>query len=177
MLKRVHLSVSSHLEELSAVQQWFQTRIFFLAEGYPWITEQFDQLNLALAEGFTNAVRHAHVNLPSSTPIEIELIVSPEKVEIRIFDQGAPFDPNTLGEIQPGVLQEGGYGWFLLRRLADQVTYDCAMAEGSPDMVSAVPNNWLAVGSETRPEGTTKVPVSVKSPRNCLRIVKTAKTL
>jgi serine/threonine-protein kinase RsbW len=177
MLKRVHLSVSSHLEELSAVQQWFQTRIFFLAEGSPWITEQFDQLNLALAEGFTNAVRHAHVNLPSSTPIEIELIVSSEQVEIRIFDQGAPFDPNTLGELQPGVLREGGYGWFLLRRLADQVTYDCTMTEDSLDMLSAATNNWLAGESENRPEGTPKVPISIKSPRNCLRIVKTAKTV
>lgn len=187
MLKRVHLSVSSHLEELSAVQQWFQTRIFFLAEGSPWIAEQFDQLNLALAEGFTNAVRHAHVNLPSSTPIEIELIVAPEQVEIRIFDQGAPFDPDSLGEPVPGTLREGGYGWFLLRKLADQVTYDCTEFDSSTE------NNKAEIGSEKEPEnklsskaenklesrinGKAKVPVSIKSPRNCLRIVKTAKTV
>ncbi len=179
MLKRVHLSVSSHLEELSAIQQWFQTRIFFLAEDSPWITEQFDQLNLALAEGFTNAVRHAHVNLPSSTPIEIELIVAPEQVEIRIFDQGDPFDPDSLGEPQPGSLREGGYGWFLLRRLADKVTYDCTMPDGLPD---SLPEglSWdgsSAGGSGNRPDAVAKMPISMKSPRNCLRIVKNAKAV
>jgi serine/threonine-protein kinase RsbW len=185
MLKQVHLSVSSHLEELAEVQQWFQSRIFFLAEGSPWIMEQFDQLNLALAEGFTNAVRHAHVNLPSSTPIEIELIVAPKQVEIRIFDRGDPFDPDSLGDPPPGVLREGGYGWFLLRRLADQVTYDCAASGGLSDINGSGSNGSDSSGldsslsdansSGVRPDGKPKVPLSIKTPRNCLRIVKTAK--
>lgn len=162
MIKQSHLSVSSHLEDLSAVQQWFQTRIALLAEGSPWIDEQFDQLNLALAEGFTNAVRHAHSDLPSSTPIEIELIVQPEQVEIRIFDQGEPFDPSSLREPKPGSLCEGGYGWFLLRRLADQVTYECVVIDRS-----------RFGRSDRAPENT--VPVETKIQRNCLKIVKTSK--
>lgn len=119
-----HLSVSSHLEELSAVQQWFRALVSRLSIENPWVNEQFDQLNLALAEGFTNAVRHAHANLPKTTPIDIELLLCPEQIEIRIFDRGRPFDPSSLSEPQPGSLREGGYGWFLLRRLADKVTYD-----------------------------------------------------
>ncbi len=162
MIKQAHLSVSSHLEELSVVQQWFQTRISFLAEGSPWINEQFDQLNLALAEGFTNAVRHAHSGLPSSTPIKIELIVQPEQVEIRIFDQGDPFDPNSLREPKPGALRESGYGWFLLRRLADQVTYDCVVTDSS------------RVGRPDSQSGN-RAPVESEIQRNCLRIVKTSK--
>ncbi|CAN5606575.1 ATP-binding protein [soil metagenome] len=142
MPKQAHLTVSSQLEELSAVQQWFQTLIAGFAVDTPWVDEQFDQLNLALAEGFTNAVRHAHANLPGTTPIDIELSLQPETIEIRIFDRGAPFDPNSLTEPQPGSLREGGYGWFLLRRLADRVTYDCE-----------------------------------RDQRNCLRIVKTSKTV
>ncbi len=142
MPKQAHLTVSSHLEELSAVQQWFQTLIAAFAADTPWVDEQFDQLNLALAEGFTNAVRHAHANLPGTTPIDIELSLQHEKIEIRIFDRGAPFDPNSLSEPQPGSLRESGYGWFLLRRLADRVTYDCE-----------------------------------RDQRNCLRIVKTSKTV
>lgn len=147
MFEPDRLTVTSHLEELSKVQQWFQRFMSRLAEDHPWINDQFDQLNLALAEGFTNAVRHAHANLPATTPIDIELSLESElsldseKIEICIFDQGGPFDPSSLREPQPGALREGGYGWFLLRRLADQVTYDRA---------------------EQRQ-------------RNCLRIVKTSK--
>ncbi|MEL6816134.1 MAG: anti-sigma regulatory factor [Cyanobacteria bacterium J06598_3] len=129
-------------------------RVKGLAEKTPWIDDQFDQLNLALAEGFTNAVRHAHAGLPGDTPIEIELVLQSQQIEICIFDQGEPFDPNSLSEPQPGSLREGGYGWFLLRRLADQVTYVRLAAQASDVM-----DNAKAV------------------PRNCLRIVKTSKAV
>lgn len=166
MIKQAHLSVSSHLEELSTVQQWFQSRISLLSKGTPWINGQFDQLNLALAEGFTNAVRHAHSDLPSSTPIEIELIVQPEQVEIRIFDQGAPFDPNSLREPKPGSLREGGYGWFLLRRLADQVSYDCVVTDSQSDS--------QRTDTSSRQQ-KNRIPMESETQRNCLRIVKTSK--
>jgi len=154
MLERGHLKVTSHLEELAAVQHWFRLLISRLAVKAPRLNDQFDQLNLALAEGFTNAVRHAHADLPSATPIEIELVLQPQQVEICIFDQGKPFDPDSLSEPQPGALREGGYGWFLLRRLADQVTYDRTLAA---------------------PVGVNLDSSSVEGvmPRNCLRIVKT----
>ena len=125
MPNQARLTVKSRLEELSGVQRWFRTLISRMSVDTPWIDDQFDQLNLALAEGFTNAVRHAHANLPENTPIDIELSVSSEELEIRIFDRGEPFDPDSLSDPQPGVLREGGYGWFLLRRLADRVSYDC----------------------------------------------------
>ena len=147
MLERAHLTVSSRLEELSAVQRWFRLLVSRLAVKSPWIDEQFDQLNLALAEGFTNAVRHAHAGLPGSTPIDIELLLRTDQIEIRIFDRGDPFDPDSLSEPKPGSLREGGYGWFLLRRLADRVTYDRAPSK------------------------------TLKRQRNCLRIVKTSKVV
>ena len=125
MPNQARLTVRSHLEELTGVQRWFRTLISRMSVDSPWLDEQFDQLNLALAEGFTNAVRHAHADLPENTPIDIELLVSPEQLEIRIFDRGGPFDPDSLSEPKPGALREGGYGWFLLRRLSDQVSYDC----------------------------------------------------
>jgi len=121
-----HLIVSSRLEELATVQHWFQNLIARFSRALStsaWVDESFDQLNLAIAEGFTNAVRHAHADLPSSTPILIECEVRSHQIEICIFDQGNPFDPDSLVEPQPGTLREGGYGWFLLRRLVNQVTY------------------------------------------------------
>jgi serine/threonine-protein kinase RsbW len=149
MSEKAHLIVDSHLEELAVVQQWFRSLIARLSVEAPWIDDQFDKLNLALAEGFTNAVRHAHADLPGTTPIEIELVLQPDRIEIFIFDQGQPFDPDSINEPKPGSLREGGYGWFLLRRLADQVTYS--------------------------PMGTqpTSQALGANSPwRNCLRIVK-----
>lgn len=158
MFERDQLQVTSHLEELATVQHWFRALISRLAVKTPWLNDQFDQLNLALAEGFTNAVRHAHADLPPATPIEIELVLQPEKIEICIFDRGKPFDPDSLTEPQPGALREGGYGWFLLRRLADQVTYDRTPWTTESGCTNKTLSGDLA---------------DTAASRNCLRIVKT----
>ncbi|MEL7510463.1 MAG: ATP-binding protein, partial [Cyanobacteria bacterium J06554_1] len=91
MLKQDQLIVQSKLEDLTQVQQWFD--VFCSASQLPWLEAVFDQVNLALAEGFTNAVRHAHSHLPTDTPIEIDLLLWQEKLEVQIWDMGEPFDP------------------------------------------------------------------------------------
>lgn len=119
-----HLTVKSDLTVLNQVQNWFEE--FFHRHITPLSRSenQLYQLNLAIAEGFTNAVRHAHQELPLETTIDIDLALRGDAIEIRIWDQGKPFNPDTLEEPKPGTLREGGYGWFLLRRLADKVIYE-----------------------------------------------------
>jgi serine/threonine-protein kinase RsbW len=128
MLQQDHLTVPSDLTVLTQVQQWFAQFYARFLPHPPWSEHQQYRLSLAIAEGFTNAVRHAHQDLPPETAIEIDLALWSDRLEIRIWDQGQPFDPDVLEEPEPGTLREGGYGWFLLRRLADRVTY-----ERSPD--------------------------------------------
>ena len=124
MLKQDHLTVYSNLEFLNQVQRWFEQ---FCLQHLPlllWSDRELYRLNLALAEGFTNAVRHAHQSLPPETTIDIDLTLWTDRFEIRIWDKGKPFNPDAIKEPEPGTLQEGGYGWFLLRRLADRVAYE-----------------------------------------------------
>lgn len=123
MLEQDHLRVQSDLKMLNQVQQWFEDFCLqHLAQS--WSEAQLYRLNLAIAEGFTNAVRHAHQTLPRETTIDLDLTLWGDRLEIRIWDRGKPFDPDALEEPEPGTLQEGGYGWFLLRRLADRVVYE-----------------------------------------------------
>jgi serine/threonine-protein kinase RsbW len=42
------------------------------------------QCILAVSEAFTNAVRHAHKNLPRETPIELEITVVNEGLELKV---------------------------------------------------------------------------------------------
>lgn len=124
MLKHERLLVDSRLETLLKVHQWFRELCASLETDWEWIQFCRDRLNIALAEGFTNAVRHAHATLPPDTPIEIDIAVKDDRIDIQIWDQGEPFDPNKLREPEPGtLLQSGGYGWFLLRRVVDKVSY------------------------------------------------------
>lgn len=123
MLRLERRKVKSDLTVQAQVQMWFEQFCSnHICQKYS-SNHQFYRLNLALAEGFSNAVRHAHHELPSDTTIEIELAISDGRIEIRIWDHGKPFNPDILEEPEPGTLCEGGYGWFLLRRLADRVVY------------------------------------------------------
>ena len=100
------------------------TDIKAVAEVLSWL-EQLDPLHplpipvavlhqckLAVVEGFTNAVRHAHKNLPRETPIDLEITVFNERLEIKIWDRGKPFDfkaklKEELPEESPFSLLEG----------------------------------------------------------------------
>lgn len=122
-MRQEHLKVGSQLVFVDQVQGWFSDICRSLEGETSWIQYYADRLALALTEGFTNAVRHAHAHLPADTAITIDLDLYRDRVEIRILDQGAPFNPELLPEPQPGELLDSGYGWFLLRRLVDRVTY------------------------------------------------------
>jgi len=129
--QRQQLIVNSDLRLLAKLQTWFEE----FCEGHPlliqWDDTQRYRFKLAMVEGFSNTVRHAHEHLPPETEIEIELAIEhtlhAPQLTFRIWDRGEPFDPSLLDEPEPGTLQLGGYGWYLLRRLSDRVTYDrCA---------------------------------------------------
>jgi serine/threonine-protein kinase RsbW len=124
IVQQDQLTVKSELQLLNQVQQWFEKFCLQYLPQLGWSESQLYRLNLALAEGFTNAVRHAHHALPPETTIEIEVSLWIDRLEIRIWDRGKPFNPDAIAEPEPGTLQVGGYGWFLLRRLADRVAYE-----------------------------------------------------
>ncbi len=124
MFQREQLTVRSELTVLNYVQDWFSQFCDEKGVTLLWLKHQLYPLNLALTEGFTNAVRHAHHELPNDTLIDIDLALWDDRIEIRIWDHGQPFDPDAIEEPKPGTLRLGGYGWFLLRRLADQVSYE-----------------------------------------------------
>ncbi|WP_315788957.1 anti-sigma regulatory factor [Fischerella sp. JS2] len=124
IVQQDHLTVKSELKLLNRVQQWFEQFCLQHLSKLDWSEGQLHRLNLALAEGFTNAVRHAHHTLPPETTIDIDVSLWMDRLEIRIWDYGKPFNPDAITEPEPGTLQVGGYGWFLLRRLVDQVVYE-----------------------------------------------------
>lgn len=89
-------------------------------------TQEWLGLQLALVEAFTNAVRHAHRDRPKETPIQIELFIDEQNLELRLWDWGHPFDlesrirklPQTIAEDS-----EGGRGLKLLASIADELHY------------------------------------------------------
>lgn len=117
----ISFKVKSDLNYLKDVLSQFES----LKQG--WISEKdWLQCQLALAEGFTNAVRHAHKNRPPETLIEINITVGEEEIKIQIWDYGQPFQLESIQEkiSQPQELATGGRGIEILQKIADNLSYD-----------------------------------------------------
>jgi len=86
-IKTIYLQVKTDLSALTEVLQWYDRLSHLPIPKLVWWKCQ-----LALGEGFTNAVRHAHRGMPLTTPIKLEIRVFKQQLEIKIWDYGQPFD-------------------------------------------------------------------------------------
>ena len=119
---KFHLQVDTKLGHLKDVLQWFEGFISpYLSQKTGW------QCEVALAEAFTNAVRHAHQDLPTSTPIDLEVELFSNFLEIRVWDCGKPFDlkAQLLANEQNinSIEKEGGRGLQFIKKLTDELQY------------------------------------------------------
>ena len=121
-VRQYHLQVKTELEALKEVLQWFENLVFPLVpQKMGW------QCEVALVEAFTNAVRHAHQNLPQTTPIDLEVKLFPNFLEMRIWDRGQPFDIQdklrTSEREANSMEKEGGRGLQFIKKLTDELQY------------------------------------------------------
>jgi serine/threonine-protein kinase RsbW len=120
VLKKARLQVNS-LTPLDIVLSWFEQLRQPQIPKSVWIRCQ-----LALAEGFTNAVRHAHKGKAPELPIDIEIAVFAESLEIKIWDRGDPFDLEQkikdMSE-KADIEASGGRGLKLMKDIADSLSY------------------------------------------------------
>ncbi|MGD1715093.1 ATP-binding protein [Dapis sp. BLCC M172] len=118
--RKAYLQVHSDLAENDKVLSWFEQLHQAPIPKTIWL-----QCELALAEGFTNATRHAHKYLPTETPIDIEVTMYTDCLEIRIWDYGQPFDFTEWLKVQPepDMFAPGGRGIKLMYAIADDISY------------------------------------------------------
>ena len=120
----------------------FPSDLKILGDVLDWFTQVsesrlsatcFMQCQTILAEGFTNAVRHAHKDHPQETLIKVQLMFYNNYLEIQVCDFGEPFD--LIGELNKLLqkeakegasfidLDEGGRGLKFINAFADQLNY------------------------------------------------------
>jgi len=119
--KKVRLQVKTDINSLADILAWFDQLY------QPEISQDFWlQLKIALAEGFTNAVRHAHKDKSQDVPIDLEVDLLPEYLEFRIWDHGPPFDLcSFINNLSPkeDLYAEGGWGLPLMQRISNFLNY------------------------------------------------------
>ena len=87
VLRIIEIEVPSDLNALSQVLFQFNQIYQDFIPLRDWL-----QCRIAVAEGFTNAVKHAHKDLSTDISIRIEVVLKKTAMEIRIWDYGATFD-------------------------------------------------------------------------------------
>ena len=121
VLRTLRIEVPSDLKALDKLLSQFNLVYQEFIPERDWL-----QCRLALAEGFTNAVRHAHKDLPSEVPIRVDVLLRQHQIEIRIWDCGAAFDLQSF--IQETARKHDGWlnsgrGIPLLNKIADCLDY------------------------------------------------------
>ena len=121
VLRSIKIEVPSDLKALNQVLAQFDRIYQDFIPLRDWL-----QCRLALAEGFTNAVRHAHRDLPPTVPIKIEVLLKETVMEIEIWDYGAAFDLQGFiaetSQKYDGWLASGR-GIPLLNKISDRLDY------------------------------------------------------
>lgn len=88
--------------------------------------EAIERLKLAVDEACTNIIKHAYKGRPDR-PIDVAVLLEPDRFVVRIRDQGEAFDPTRYRAPDLRTLirkrQGGGLGVRLIRQLMDEVTY------------------------------------------------------
>jgi serine/threonine-protein kinase RsbW len=118
-----HLQVATDLTALTAVLEWLEKIALPLIPHHLWW-----ECQLILNEGFTNAVRHAHHNLPPTTPIDLEITVFTNSLEILIWDYGQPFNLEEklqfiLQQSSDPLEREGWRGLLFMKKLTNELLY------------------------------------------------------
>lgn len=71
-----------------------------------------ESLRLVVTELVTNSVRHA-----AAGSVKLRLVVDPQAVRVEVSDRGPGFTPTRRGADDD---REGGWGLFLVERMADR---------------------------------------------------------
>lgn len=107
--------------------------------------DDVSKIELAVDEACANVIKHAFTEMPAR-PIELEMIVEPQKLTIVVADKGRGFDVARLKK--PNMdeylssMRVGGLGIYLIHTLMDEVKYDSSPGKGTTvTMVKFISND------------------------------------
>ena len=119
-------SMTSEAGELVRLRKWLREELAGHSVPRP------DQSNLLLAVGelCSNSIQHAYEG-QSGKPIRVSVRSSDEALTIEVEDFGKPFDADEYETPDLDALPDSGYGIFLVKTIADSLSFDVARERGT----------------------------------------------
>lgn len=126
--RELHMTIASRFENIELVQAVVDDAL--KERGVPDDTRHW--VGLALREAVANAIKHGNRQDPEKQ-VEIEATLGPERIELRILDEGAGFDPGEVADpLAPeNRFRASGRGIFYMKRFMDEVEYGSAPGGGT----------------------------------------------
>lgn len=118
---KYRIRLKSSVDQLSAARKFLRKNCE-QCRGAGLDDQGLAELELAFAEATTNIMRHAYGGRDDQ-PVEIEIEVSPEAIQVRLYDWGDPFDPATVDAPVFDGTRTGGFGLFIIQQAVDEVSY------------------------------------------------------
>jgi serine/threonine-protein kinase RsbW len=82
------------------------------------------RIGLAVREAVANAIKHGNREDPEKT-VEVDCILEPDRVLLRIEDEGEGFDPTALPDprLAENLLKPNGRGILFMNEFMDEIDY------------------------------------------------------
>jgi len=98
--------------------------ISYVAKEMKFDEETREQVNLAVIEAGTNAIKHGNKRDPSKN-VHFKFDMSNDKLIVFVRDGGCGFDPSSIGDpLSPeNFMKPCGRGIFLMKALMDEVDF------------------------------------------------------
>jgi serine/threonine-protein kinase RsbW len=113
---------TSDYTELYRIREFVMDR----AEKFGFSTDEASQIGLAVDEACTNIIRHSF-KFDKSKKFCVQIETSPNYFIVNISDNGDPFDPLTVPEVDMNEyikrFKRGGLGIHIIRNVMDEVQY------------------------------------------------------
>jgi serine/threonine-protein kinase RsbW len=106
--------------------------ISYVSKEMEFDEETTEQVNLAVIEAGTNAIRHGNKNDPEKMA-EFRFQMDKDKLTVSITDHGTGFDPEDVGDpLSPeNFMKPSGRGIFLMKAFMDEVEYSMDKSNGT----------------------------------------------
>jgi serine/threonine-protein kinase RsbW len=118
--------MTSEAEHLVRLRKWLRDEL--AGHGVP--KQEQSNLLLAVGELCANCIQHAYEGR-GGQPIQVSVRSSADSLVIEVEDFGKPFDADEYETPDLDALPESGYGLFLVRTIADSLSFDVARERGT----------------------------------------------
>lgn len=120
MISTIKIEIPSLLENIRMIESFIDN----VKEEYNLDDGIYGNIMIAVTESVNNAIRHGN-KLDPNKNVKLSLQLNESQVKFLIEDEGPGFDYNNLPDptAPENIEKPGGRGIFLMRHLADEVSF------------------------------------------------------